>query len=109
MEFEPVFRHAVDEFNAGHFHEAHELWERLWAEAEGDERRLLQALVQAAVGFHKAEIGVPNGARKLWTSALRLLESSPDDAISVDVAELRETLRRSLAGSAGGAPRIERS
>ena len=108
MEFAPVFRRAVDEFNAGHFHEAHELWERLWNEAEGDERRLLQALVQAAVGFHKAEIGVPNGARKLWTSALRLLDATGDAELGIDVAKLRETLRRSLSAFAGETPRIER-
>lgn len=109
MDLAPVFFHAVDEFNAGRFHEAHELWEKLWAASEGEDQKLLQALVQAAVAFHKEEIGVPNGARKLWTSALRLLESSGEVAMGVDVAALRETLRRRLVAGGAEAPRIERA
>jgi predicted metal-dependent hydrolase len=93
---EPRFARAVAEFNARHYYEAHELWEVLWAEEVGDLRICLQALVQAAAGYHKAEIGVTNGARKLWTSSLRLLEGQADDSCGIDVAKLRMALRGAL-------------
>lgn len=108
---EPALDRAVDEFNAGRFHEAHEIWERLWLGEVGDERRVLEGLVRASVGYHKAEIGVPGGARKLWSSALRSLDGAAPDALGLDVARLRETLRAALDGLARGAlppPRIER-
>jgi uncharacterized protein len=101
------FAQAVAEFNAGHFYEAHETWESIWVEEVGDRRLCLQALVQLAAGFHKAEIGVPGGARKLWASSLRILERERDDAWGLDVAKLREELRRTLAGEARGAMRLE--
>ena len=44
-------------FNARLFYEAHEDWEDLWHEAEGDERRWLQGLIQIAAAFFHVERG----------------------------------------------------
>jgi predicted metal-dependent hydrolase len=98
---------ALEEFNRGRFFEAHEIFEELWSEEVGDRRRVLQVLVQAAVGYHKQRIGVPNGARKLFNAALRNLAELPLDGFVVDLARLRDQLRADLAGGGLGAPRIE--
>ena len=90
------FARGVAEFNAGDFYEAHETWESIWVEEVGERRPCLQALVQVAAGCHKAEIGVAAGARKLWTSALRILEGEGDHAWGIDVMKLRSDLRRAL-------------
>jgi uncharacterized protein len=101
------FARGVAEFNAGHFYEAHETWESIWVEEVGEQRLSLQALVQVAAGCHKAEIGVPGGARKLWTSALRILEGASADAWGIDVVKLRSDLRRALDEPTAGSFRIE--
>ena len=99
---EVALARGIAAFNAGRFHEAHEIWERLWLEEVGEERQVLEGLVRASVGFHKAEIGVANGARKLWEAALRSLEGVAADALGFDVPALRATLRSALAGLARG-------
>ena len=91
------FAAGVAAFNGGRFWEAHEIWELLWSEEVGDRRLRIQALVQAAAGFHKAEIGVPNGARKLLTSSLRLLENEANDSWGIDVVKLRNVIRHALS------------
>lgn len=104
------FRTAVREFNSGRYFEAHEIWETLWLEETGETRRQLEGLVRMSVGFHKAEIGIPGGARKLWTSALRSLEGAPADALGIDVVGLRAAIRAALDAPPAGpwrAPRIE--
>ena len=60
-------------FDAGQYFEAHELWEELWNDAEGEERQLYQALVQIAAGYAKLDIGEGNGARKLFERGLARL------------------------------------
>ncbi|MEA2625121.1 MAG: uncharacterized protein QOD06_1166 [Candidatus Binatota bacterium] len=98
---------AVEQFNQGSFFEAHEIFEELWSEEVGDRRRVLQVLVQAAVGYHKQQIGVPNGARKLFNAALRNLSDLPLDDFAIDLARLRDQLRADLASGVVGTPRIE--
>jgi uncharacterized protein len=43
---------AVQVFNQGQFYEAHEGFEKLWRNADAEERQFFQGLVQVAVAFH---------------------------------------------------------
>lgn len=61
---------GVAEFNAGHFFEAHEVWEEQWNDLLGDERSFVQGLIQIAAGYLKLELGNRDAARKLWTKGL---------------------------------------
>ena len=94
--FREGLERGMAELNAGHFFEAHEIWEDVWAGEVGEERLLLQGLAQAAAGYHKAEIGVPAGARKLFAMALRTLEELPGDAFGLDLETFRQNLRTAL-------------
>ena len=96
------------EFNRGRFFEAHEVWESSWIEEIGDERKLLQGLVQAAAGFHKAEIGVPGGARKLFVKALGVLEELPCGMHGLDLQSFRDEIRQALEDRRSTAPRLRR-
>lgn len=102
------FARGVAEFNERHFYEAHEIWESIWVDEVGERRLCLQALVQIAAGFHKAEIGVPGGAKKLWGSALRILDER-SDCFGIDVEQLRAALRKALDAPPGSqrAPTLE--
>ncbi|MDP6934160.1 MAG: DUF309 domain-containing protein [Myxococcota bacterium] len=53
----------------GAWFEAHELIEEVWRPTDGDERRFLQGLIQAAVSLVHLQRGNPRGALGQWTKA----------------------------------------
>jgi hypothetical protein len=111
---DPRFLSGVADFNAGAFFEAHEAWEALWNDSEGETKRFVQALVQLAAGYHKLEIGVRGGAVKLLGRALAGLANASPALVPFALAPLEATVRahRDLLVSGGSveissAPRLE--
>ncbi|TMA95534.1 MAG: DUF309 domain-containing protein [Deltaproteobacteria bacterium] len=112
--FPTGFGAAVRRFNAGEFFEAHERFEELLDEVEGDDRwNLLVALIQVAVGYHKLTSDHPGAARMLRLGAEKLA-AFPPVAWGVAVERLRRRIAEDLAAlETGGArlagppPRIE--
>ena len=113
----PGFVEGVRRFNRGEYFEAHEAFEELLDDVEGDRRwDLLVALVQLAVAYHKAASGHAGDVRML-TLAAGKLAPFPPVAWGVAVDALRRRVAGDLAavdagGSLGGAiaarpPRIE--
>src|SRR2546428_1569302 len=87
--FPTGFGAAVRRFNAGRFFEAHEAFEELLDEVEGDDRwDLLVALVQVAVGYHKRASGHP-GAERMLRLGGRKLAAFPAVAYGIAVDRLR--------------------
>jgi len=68
-------------FNKREFFEAHEIWEDQWREEEGDERHLLQGLIQVAAGLYKLQIGMPSGTFKLMAKAIGHLTAVPEEKL----------------------------
>lgn len=98
---------GIDEFNAGNFFTAHEIWEELWLETVGPEKLLLQGLVQVAAGYAKVETRQRNGALKLLTRGVEKLRQSPwassglaleafVDGVTADVDRLRQAPETSV-------------
>ncbi len=56
-------------FNRADYFEAHEVWEDLWMETSGPEKKFFQGLIQAAVGLCHFCNGNLRGARKLYQSS----------------------------------------
>ncbi|WP_319521527.1 DUF309 domain-containing protein [uncultured Desulfosarcina sp.] len=56
------------------FFETHEYLEPFWMAAEGDEKRLLQALIRAAGAYVHLEQGNRSAARRIGTKALDAIE-----------------------------------
>ena len=56
-------------FNRGDYFEAHEVWEQLWMETAGPEKRFYQGLIQAAVALCHFCNGNVRGAVKLYQSS----------------------------------------
>jgi predicted metal-dependent hydrolase len=52
-------------FNGGRFFEAHELWEAVWLDLEGDHRTFVQGLIQIAAGLHHLQRGRSRPAARL--------------------------------------------
>src|SRR5262245_46194286 len=72
-------------FNAGDYFEAHEVWEDLWAEAHGPERRFYQGLIQAAVGLCHFGNGNLGGAAKLYRSSRDYMRDLDGRFLGLDV------------------------
>jgi predicted metal-dependent hydrolase len=96
----PLFLQAVQEFNRGHFFEAHELWEDLWKETVGEEKRFYQGLVQIAAGYQKLSIAQYSGARKLLERGRQALSGFPADYADIDLPHLLMTVASTLVSLA---------
>jgi hypothetical protein len=72
--YDPRYLAGVLLFNAQDFFEAHEVWEDLWVESHGNERRFYQGLIQAAVGLCHFGNGNLAGALKLYRSSRDYME-----------------------------------
>jgi hypothetical protein len=68
-EYDPRYLVGIQLFNEHEFFEAHEVWEDLWADNPGDNRRFYQALIQAAVALYHFGNRNLAGARKLYRSS----------------------------------------
>jgi len=74
-------------FNAHDYFEAHEVWEDLWADSHGDERRFIQGLIQAAVGLFHFTGGNLGGALKLYRSSRDYMEPCGSPFLGLDAAD----------------------
>ncbi len=68
---------------------AHEHWESVWLNCHGQQKTLLQALIQIAGAFHHFQRNNSRGAASLLKAALRKLEPFPPLFESVEVQSLR--------------------
>ena len=87
------FDRAVTLFNAGEFYEAHEDWELLWLDAEGDERLWLQGLIQYAAAFvHFARGFYASGFHRLMAGATEKVAGYTGRTWSIHWPECQRTL-----------------
>lgn len=98
------FARGVALFNAGDFFAAHEVLEDVWRDAEGPDRRFLQALIQFAVALHHLSTGNRVGARSLLAKARSRLDDAPPGQRGLDVPRLRAAAAAWLAYLDGRGP-----
>lgn len=72
--YEPRYLAGIVLFNRGDFFEAHEVWESLWMETFGPEKKFYQALIQAAVAAYHWSRGNAAGAKRLYHSGRKYME-----------------------------------
>lgn len=85
-EYPELYRDGLRLFNEEDFFECHEVFEELWSESQGEQKRFLQGLIQAAVAlFH---FGNENfgGAKKLYISATQKLDPIGQQYMGIDLA-----------------------
>jgi uncharacterized protein len=68
-DYDPRYLAGIVLFNRGDYFEAHEVWEQLWMDSAGPEKRFYQGLIQAAVGLCHFCNGNVRGAVKLYHSS----------------------------------------
>ena len=80
---------AITRFNAGDWYACHDGFEELWHETAGPLRPVLQGILQIAVGQLHRERGNLRGATILTGEGLGRLRGCPDQALGLDLAQLR--------------------
>ena len=72
-------------FDAGRYHDAHEVLDRAWMETEGSDADFLKGLIQASICLYHFERDNFEGARKLYSGHRRLLATYLPSHRGVDV------------------------
>jgi uncharacterized protein len=83
-------------FNEGEFFDCHDELEELWTQIQGEERKFIQGLIQAAVGLFHFGNGNLGGARKMYISAREKLELYPSPYMSIDLERFKTDLQHSF-------------
>jgi predicted metal-dependent hydrolase len=82
---------AVDLFNRREYFASQESFEQLWRESEGDDKKLLESLLQLSVALHLFfHRGGGKGTTGLLQRCLLGLEDLPAVQLGVDVKALSE-------------------
>src|SRR5713226_7119694 len=82
--YDPRYLAGIVLFNRGDFFEAHEVWESLWMDTFGEEKRFYQALIQAAVGLLHFCNGNVRGAAKLYHSSRAYMAKYANPYLGLD-------------------------
>lgn len=104
MTYDPRYLAGVLLFNGGSFFDAHEVWEDVWSESHGDERKLVQGLIQAAVGLCHFENGNLGGAAKLYASSRGYLASAGGRLLGLDVDDFLSRMEVAFRPLLGATP-----
>jgi predicted metal-dependent hydrolase len=84
-------------FNRSDYFEAHEVWEDLWMDTAGPDKRFFQALIQAAVGLLHFGNGNVRGAIKLYHSSRAYMERYPSPHLGLDTAAFWRQMEQCFA------------
>src|ERR1700731_3397272 len=95
--YDPRYLAGVLFFNQRDFFEAHEVWEDLWADSHGNERKFVQGLLQAAVGLFHFGRGNLGGALKLYRSAHEYMAPCGSPFLGVDSDAFWRQMERCFA------------
>lgn len=85
-------------FNQQDYFEAHEVWEAIWQESAGPERRFIQALIQAAVALHHFRNGNLRGAIKLYRSSKDYMDRYGSHYLGLDTSDFWRQMERCCRG-----------
>jgi predicted metal-dependent hydrolase len=110
MSYDPRYLEGIEHFNKCDFFEAHEVWEELWADTQGEPRRFYQGLIQVAVCLHHFGNGNIRGAKKLYVGCRGYLASYRPRHLGLDLDKLFAQLEvccREIMESQEEFPRIE--
>jgi predicted metal-dependent hydrolase len=94
--YDPRYLAGILFFNEHDYFEAHEVWEDLWSESHGAERRFYQGLIQAAVGLFHFSGGNLGGAVKLYRSSYDYMKECGSPFLGVDIKDFWRQMARAF-------------
>src|SRR5438876_12170200 len=95
--YDPRYLAGIVLFNRGDFFEAHEVWESLWMDTSGPDKRFYQALIQAAVGLLHFCNGNLRGAVKLYKSSRDYMAKYDAQHLGLDQTNFWNQMQRCFA------------
>ncbi len=95
--YEPRYLAGILFFNRQDYFEAHEVWESLWMDTAGEDKRFFQALIQAAVALYHFGNGNLRGAAKLYTSSRNYMEKYGSPHLGIDTGRFWQDMERCFA------------
>ena len=84
---------ALNLFNNGDWYPAHDAFEELWHENNGDERKILQGILQIAVAQVHLERGNRKGATILYGEGIGRLRSACINDFCLDLVEFIDVVQ----------------
>jgi len=102
--YDPRYLAGIVCFNARDFFEAHEVWENLWMDTAGPEKRFYQGLIQAAVGLYHFGNGNVGGATKLYRSSRDYMLRYGDTFKGLDQVAFWQAMEKCFAPLLGEVP-----
>jgi len=103
-----ALRRAVELFDGGHYHAAHEVLDGLWEATHGEDADFLKGLIQACIAMHHFQRGNLEGASKLHAGHRRYLGAYLPAHRGLDLtaflAEMQRVLRPVVRPAPGDAP-----
>lgn len=88
---------GIEDFNAGRYFDAHEIWEEIWLRSSGETKLFYQMLIQAAVGLHHYERGNARGARGMHANVTEKLSRLPSIYMLLDLADFSRQFKTALS------------
>ena len=85
---DPRFIKGLELFNSADWYLAHDLFEELWHETNGAERKTIQGILQIAVAQIHLERGNKNGATILYGEGLGRLKGAAVPTLGLDIDSL---------------------
>ena len=94
--FEEKFLDALNLFNNQKWYEAHDAFENIWNTLDGDERQVIQGILQVSVSQFHLSKGNLNGATILLGEGLGRIKSRTDINLGIDLESFCKCLEQLL-------------
>tara|TARA_Y100001968_G_C19426450_1_gene754636 strand:- start:18 stop:410 length:393 start_codon:yes stop_codon:yes gene_type:complete len=85
---DPRFKQGLNLFNSRQWYLAHDLFEEIWHETDGPQRRTIQGILQIAVAQIHLERGNNNGAIILYGEGIGRLKVLGTPELGIDIEKL---------------------
>ena len=94
--FKESLHEAIDLFNNQKWYEAHDAFEDIWNDLVGDERQIVQGILQVSVSQFHLSKGNLNGAMILLGEGLGRIKNKISDDLEIDLILLCSNLESLL-------------
>ena len=95
-DFKRSLNHAFNLFNSQKWYEAHDALEDIWNELDGDERQIIQGILQVSVSQFHLSKGNHNGATILLGEGLGRIKKRSYINLGIDLITFCESLEELL-------------
>ena len=90
--FQDSFFTAINLFNSHKWYEAHDAFEEIWNSVDGDERQVIQGILQVSVSQFHLSKGNLNGATILLGEGLGRIKTRTDINLGIDLESFSRCL-----------------